>query len=192
MIFLYLNKSLIYFLALFSTLFVPILYLSLKDFFNNSIQTKSDITKRTNVPILALIGNNSDESNLIIKKSKSVLSESFRSLRTNIQYISSEKDKKIISVTSTKGGEGKTFCSMNLATILAISGKKTVLIGADLRKPKLHKDFNFDNKLGLSTVLINKTDLKSVTHKTEIDNLDLILSGPIPPNPAELLIALTC
>ena len=76
---------------------------------------------------------------MIIKKSKSVLSESFRSLRTNIQYIGSEKDKKIISVTSTKGGEGKTFCSMNLATILAISGKKTVLIGADLRKPKLHK-----------------------------------------------------
>ena len=108
-------------------------------------------------------------------------------MRTNIQYISSEKDKKIISVTSTKGGEGKTFCSMNLATVLSISGKKTVLIGADLRKPKLHKDFNFDNKLGLSTVLINKTELDSVIQKTEIDNLDLILSGPIPPNPAELL-----
>lgn len=181
------NKNLIYFISIFLSFFSPITFLFIKNFFNNSIQSKSDITSRTDVPILALIGNSINSSNISLENSRSLLSESFRSLRTNIQYLSSEKKKKIISVTSTKGGEGKTFCSVNLATILAISGKKIILIGADLRKPKLHKDFSIKNNVGLSNLLIDKIELDKAIYKTEVKNLDLILSGPIPPNPSELL-----
>lgn len=181
------NKNLIYFISIFLSFVSPITFLFIKNFFNNSIQSKSDITKRTDVPILALIGNSINSSNISLENSRSLLSESFRSLRTNIQYLSSEKKKKIISVTSTKGGEGKTFCSVNLATILAISGKKIILIGADLRKPKLHKDFSIKNNMGLSNLLIDKIELDKAIYNTEVKNLDLILSGPIPPNPSELL-----
>lgn len=181
------NKNLIYFISIFLSFVSPITFLFIKNFFNNSIQSKSDITNRTDVPILALIGNSINSSNISLENSRSLLSESFRSLRTNIQYLSSEKKKKIISVTSTKGGEGKTFCSVNLATILAISGKKIILIGADLRKPKLHKDFSIKNNIGLSNLLIDKIELDKAIYNTEVKNLDLILSGPIPPNPSELL-----
>jgi len=181
------NKNLIYFISIFLSFVSPITFLFIKNFFNNSIQSKSDITKRTDVPILSLIGNSINSSNISLENSRSLLSESFRSLRTNIQYLSSEKKKKIISVTSTKGGEGKTFCSVNLATILAISGKKIILIGADLRKPKLHKDFSIKNNIGLSNLLIDKIELDKAIYNTEVKNLDLILSGPIPPNPSELL-----
>ena len=181
------NRNLIYFVSIFLSFFSPITFLFIKNFFNNSIQSKSDITSRTDVPILALIGNSINSSKISLENSRSLLSESFRSLRTNIQYLSSEKKNKIISVTSTKGGEGKTFCSINLATILAISGKKIILIGADLRKPKLHKDFSIKNNEGLSNLLIDKIELNKAIYKTEVKNLDLILSGPIPPNPSELL-----
>ena len=127
------------------------------------------------------------KSLIVPKNSKSVISESFRSIRTNIQYLAVDKEKKVITVSSSVGGEGKTFCSMNLASIFALSGHKTILIGADLRKPKLELEFKSENKSGLSNYLINKSTLKEVTNKTEIEHLDIIFSGPTPPNPAELL-----
>ena len=95
--------------------------------------------------------------------------------------------KKTITVTSSVGGEGKTFTAMNLAGIFASSGNKTILIGGDLRKPRLHKDFNINETKGLSSYLIKKSSLKEVIERTEIENLDVIGSGPTPPNPAELL-----
>ena len=119
---------------------------------------------------------------MFLKNSKSVISESFRSIRTNIQYLAVDKTKKVITVTSSIGGEGKNFCSMNLASIFALSGHKTVLIGADLRKPKLELEFKSENKSGLSNYLINKATLAEVTNKTEVDHLDIIFSGPTPPN----------
>ncbi|MAR21749.1 MAG: gliding motility protein, partial [Flavobacteriales bacterium] len=127
-------------------------------------------------------------TSLVVPNStKSIITESFRSLRTNIQYIAADKTKKIISVTSSIGGEGKTFVTMNLASIFALSNHKTVLIGGDLRKPKLHNSFKVDKNQGLSNYLINKSNLENIINKTNIKTLDVIASGPIPPNPAELL-----
>ena len=124
---------------------------------------------------------------MVLNSPKSVMSESFRAIRTNIQYLAAEKEKKIIAVSSSVGGEGKTFCTMNLATVFALSGNKTILIGADLRKPKIHEDFSIDERTGLSNYLINKCSIKQIIQKSEIDNMDIITSGPTPPNPAELL-----
>ena len=182
------KSSVTYFFCLLLALFIPIIFISLKEFFNNTIRSKKDLQMHSNIPILGLIGHSEKLTSLIVpKNSKSVISESFRSIRTNIQYLAVDKTKKVITVTSSIGGEGKTFCSMNLASIFALSGHKTVLIGADLRKPKLELEFKSENKSGLSNYLINKSTLSEITNKTEVEHLDIIFSGPTPPNPAELL-----
>jgi capsular exopolysaccharide synthesis family protein len=98
-----------------------------------------------------------------------------------------EEGQKVITVTSTISGEGKTFCSTNLAAIFAMAGKKTLLIGLDLRRPKIHKVFNIDKSHGISTFLIGRSNFEDIIHETNIDNLFISPAGPIPPNPAELI-----
>jgi capsular exopolysaccharide synthesis family protein len=93
----------------------------------------------------------------------------------------------IFVVTSSDTGEGKSFISQNLACVYALFGKKTLLIGFDLRRPKLYQDFNLSNQKGISTALINQSSLSEIIQKTSIDNLDFISAGPIPPNPLELI-----
>ena len=182
------KKTLTYFLMLIIAFFVPISIISIKRFFSDTINTKSDIKNNSSVPIIGLIGHSDKSTSLVVPNStKSIITESFRSLRTNIQYIAADKAKKIISVTSSIGGEGKTFVTMNLASIFALSNHKTILIGGDLRKPKLHNSFKVNKNQGLSNYLINKSNLEDIINKTNIKTLDVIASGPIPPNPAELL-----
>ena len=182
------RKSLAYFIALIFGILIPIIIISLRDFFSDTIKSKSDLLNSTNIPILGLVGHSDNATSLVVSNtSKSIIAESFRALRTNIQYLAANKEKKVITVTSSIGGEGKTFTTMNLAAIFALSGHKTILIGGDLRKPKLHEDFKVDTSKGLSSYLINKSELAEVIDKTEIDTLDVIASGPTPPNPAELL-----
>tara|TARA_B100001564_G_scaffold60182_1_gene46772 strand:- start:3982 stop:6372 length:2391 start_codon:yes stop_codon:yes gene_type:complete len=182
------RKTLTYFIMLIIAFFVPISIISIRRFFNDTINKKSDIKNSSNVPIIGLIGHSDKSTSLVVPNStKSIITESFRSLRTNIQYIAANKTKKIISVTSSIGGEGKTFVTMNLASIFALSNHKTILIGGDLRKPKLHNSFKLDKNQGLSNYLINKSNLEDIITKTNIKTLDVIASGPIPPNPAELL-----
>ena len=182
------RKNLAYFIALIFGILIPITVISLRDFFSDTIKSKSDLLESTNIPILGLVGHSDNATSLVVSNSsKSIIAESFRALRTNIQYLAADKEKKVITVTSSVGGEGKTFTTMNLAAIFALSGRKTILIGGDLRKPKLHEDFKVDTSKGLSSYLINKSELAEVIEKTEIDTLDVIASGPTPPNPAELL-----
>ena len=182
------RKSLTYLIALLFGVLLPIIFIFIRDFFSNTIKSKFDLLNCTNIPILGLIGHSDHPGNLVVSNSsKSIIAESFRSLRTNIQYLAANKEKKVITVTSSVGGEGKTFTTMNLAAIFALSGHKTILIGGDLRKPKLHEDFKVDTSKGLSSYLINKSELNEVIEKTEIDSLNVIASGPTPPNPAELL-----
>ena len=91
-------------------------------------------------------------------------------------------------ITSSISGEGKTFCSINIATVFALSEKKTVIVGMDLRKPKLAQEFNLVNETGVVNYLIKQKELKDIVHTTPIPFLDVILSGPVPPNPSELII----
>ena len=182
------RKKVSYLIGLIFGFFIPVITISIRDFFNENINSKSDLDKLTNIPVLGVIGNSEKGGNLIVSESpKSIISESFRSLRTNLQYLASEKSSKVITVTSSVGSEGKTFCSSNLALIFSSAGYKTVLIGADLRKPKTHEDFKLDNQKGLSSYLIKKSKIEDIINQTQFENLSLITSGPIPPNPAELL-----
>lgn len=93
-----------------------------------------------------------------------------------------------MSVTSTISGEGKTFVAINLSGVIALSGVKVVIIDLDMRKPKIHRAFDVDNEVGMSTILIGKNTVEQCIHKTSIDSLDFISAGPTPPNPSELIL----
>jgi len=175
-------------LGLMLGIFLPLGLLILMDLLNNKISSRSDIEQRTSVPIISSIGHSSEGGDIpVFENPKSALSESFRGLRTNLQYLLRENGQKVITITSTVSGEGKTFSSVNLAAIYAMAGKKTLLMGLDLRKPKVHKVFNVDNSIGISNFLVHQVDFNGIIRDTKIQNLYIAPAGPIPPNPAELL-----
>lgn len=123
-----------------------------------------------------------------LRNLKSVVSEAYRTLRTNIQFSSIDKPIKSIVITSSILGEGKSTTSINIAVTMAQSGKKVLLVGCDLRKPSLHRAFIMSNSKGLTNILVGNEDYKDIVYKAKgVEGLDVIGSGPIPPNPAELL-----
>ncbi len=123
---------------------------------------------------------------IVEEKPKSVASENYRVLRTNIQYSSFDKEIKSIVITSSVPGEGKSTTAGNLALSFAQTSQKTIIIDCDLRKPTLHKKFNVSNQYGLSDVLVGNTSLENALSKYN-DYLDVLTSGKIPPNPSEML-----
>jgi succinoglycan biosynthesis transport protein ExoP len=181
-----------YVLALFFGLLLPLLVIVIIFFINNTIHNPEDISKLTSIPLIGIVGINTDNTNLaVFEKPKSALSESFRAIRSSLQFLykkSNVAGAKTLMITSSVSGEGKTFCSINIATVFALSEKKTVIVGLDLRKPKLFKEFNLTNTLGVVNYLIKQKSLDEIVNTTSIPFLDVILSGPIPPNPSELIM----
>lgn len=118
---------------------------------------------------------------------KSPVAEAYRTIRTNLQFLNLDQDKKSILVTSAAPGEGKSTTTANLGVSMAMGGVKTLLVDADLRKPTLHKLFNLPNTAGLSSVLADQAPLAKGIHPTQIPSLHVLTAGPIPPNPAEML-----
>lgn len=181
-----------YIIALLLGFLVPLLIIILIFAFNNSIQNSDDLTRLTSVPLIGVVGVNKSKSYLaVFEKPKSVLSESFRAIRSSLQFLYKRQNlqgSKTLMITSTISGEGKTFCSINIATVFALSEKKTVIVGLDLRKPKIFDDFKLTNQVGVVNYLIGQKTLDEVTNKTQIPFLDVITSGPVPPNPSELIM----
>ncbi|ALC89188.1 capsular biosynthesis protein [Bacillus sp. FJAT-18017] len=118
---------------------------------------------------------------------KSPISEQYRTLRTNIQFSSVDEEIKKIMVTSSGPGEGKSTTTANLAVVFAQQGKSVLLIDADLRKPTVHYSFNLTNTIGLTNVLSHQVNLEEAINETDVKGLYVVSSGPIPPNPSELL-----
>lgn len=174
-------------------LIITLIILAIKYLFHDKILTLADISKYSNAPFLGIVMKYKDNipvSQLIVnKKPKSMMAETFRSIRSNLDFISNEPGSKLIAVTSTISGEGKTFVSINLAGILAFTGKRVIIIDADMRKPKIHIGFNSTNEKGLSTLLIGKDTLEECTRASDQENLYFVTAGPIPPNPSELLLS---
>lgn len=160
---------------------------------NPFIYDKEFIESLTNTPIIGLIrhypGKISETSGqlLSIVQPKSLFAESVRSVRTNLSFIASEKASKVICITSEISGEGKSFVSVNLAASLSLIDKKVILIAADLRKSKIHKNFGLPNKQGLSSYLTGQSNLEDIIHPSEQENMDILVAGPVPPNPSELM-----
>ena len=187
------KTSVNYVLALFLGFLVPLLFVFAIFFINDSIQNPDDISKLTQIPLIGVVGLNKDNISLaVFHKPKSALSEAFRTIRSSLQFLYKKQQvsgSKTLMITSSISGEGKTFCSINIATVFALSEKKTVIIGLDLRKPRLAAEFNLTTQLGVVNYLIKQNRLSEITNSTQIPNLDVILSGPIPPNPSELILS---
>lgn len=162
-------------------------------FLNPYIYDKETVEGLTNTPIIGVIRRFPDfidkdsRQALSLSQPKSVFAESVRSVRTNLSFLASHKQSKTICVTSEVSGEGKSFVTINLASTLALIDKKVILIAADLRKSKLHKAFGSDNKKGLSSVLAGHETIESVIMFDQMHGIDFMPSGPVPPNPSELL-----
>lgn len=186
------KTSVNYVLAAFLGFGIPLLFIFAIFFINNSIQNAEDVSKQTQIPLIGVVGVYKENGELAVyDRPKSALSESFRAIRSSLQFLYKKQHVeggKTLMITSSISGEGKTFCSINIATVFALSEKKTVIVGLDLRKPKLAQEFNLSNEAGVVNYLIKQKSLKEIINTTEIPFLDVILSGPIPPNPSELII----
>jgi capsular exopolysaccharide synthesis family protein len=186
------KTSVNYVLAFFMGLIIPLILVFFIFFISNSVQNIEDISAQTQLPLIGIVGVKHSESNLsVFERPKSALSESFRAIRSSLQFLYKKQSvdgAKTLMLTSSVSGEGKTFCSLNIATVFALSEKKTIILGLDLRKPKIFDDFNIQNELGAVNYLIGERKLEDVIQKTHIPYLDVITSGPIPPNPSELIL----
>lgn len=169
-------------------LLIPIGILLLFEFFRNQIQDINEIARNTRIPIVGIVSHVSYKEDLkIFENSRTPIAESFRILRTNLKYLLADEKNKILTVTSSISGEGKSFSSLNLAAIYAFSGRKTLLVGLDIRKPKVHEYFGINNKVGISTYLANRAKFGEVIFESPHENFYICPSGPVPPNPVELI-----
>lgn len=184
-------KEQTYGIALFIAIIIPVGFVYFKFALNDKVQNKSYLESKTIIPLLGIVGLSADTEQTNIRNNpKSHIAEAFRSIRTNLRFFSDVHAKsQVYLVTSSVGSEGKSFCAVNLASIIALSGKKTIMLGFDLRKPKSPEQFSVSNDTGISTYLIGSASEKEIIQSSGAGNLDFILSGPKPPNPAELIMS---
>jgi capsular exopolysaccharide synthesis family protein len=182
------NKKINYLIAFFLGLAMPFGYLMTRSALNNKVETQDDIERLTEVPVLGkILHNKYKTSNVMFEFPKSNIAESYRALRTNLDFYVRGGQKKVIMVTSSMEGEGKSFIALNIAMSYAQLGRRTILIDFDMRKRKILFDEKVESKDGLSSYLINSANLGDIIIKSPHNNLDYILSGVIPPNPTELM-----
>ncbi|WEK36544.1 MAG: polysaccharide biosynthesis tyrosine autokinase [Candidatus Pseudobacter hemicellulosilyticus] len=184
-------SSRIYAIAALAGLFIPLVVIYIILLMNDKVITKSDITKATDLPILGEIGHNySDRTLLFPEKSRTVVAEQTRILRSNLRFVLGESfDRFILLVTSSFSGEGKSFITTNLAAAMALSGKRTVILEFDLRKPKVIAGLGLQKGHGLTNYLVGGAKLEQLPQPVpNVPNLFAISCGPVPPNPAEILL----
>lgn len=165
----------------------PIAFIVLRDMLNDRLEGLEDLKKNSNIPVLGAIARAKKSKRVLPGQPKTMLAESFRTARINLKYLNPGAHRRLIGVTSSTSGEGKTFCAINLATVFAMGGKRTVVIDTDMRKPKVAQTLDLPNEKGLSNYLVGEASMDEVLVSSDIDGLDVIPSGPIPPNPLDLL-----
>jgi tyrosine-protein kinase Etk/Wzc len=181
----------IFFIALFLSLLLPTLGIYLKEILNNKVKGKHDITKVSEIPILGEITHSDEKSNdLFGLSNRGIVSEQFRSLRSNLSYFIGKIKNPVVMITSSFSGEGKSFCSVRLATVYAMAGKKTALLEFDIRKPQLTKNLGMSRTSGgISKYVADGVNIEKLpVPVSEVPNLYLISCGPIPPTPSEMLL----
>jgi capsular exopolysaccharide synthesis family protein len=173
-------------------LFVALIIGVIRLLFFERIENLRELRSIAKIPVIGSVPNHpgAESDPLVVDIApKSNVAEAFRSLRTNIQYLLPGDNSKIILVTSLHPGEGKTFTSANLAAIFAKANKRVLLFDFDMHKPKVHKNFGVENISGVSTLLIGKAELADCIIPTQIENLDIVTAGPVPPNASELVLS---
>jgi capsular exopolysaccharide synthesis family protein len=168
--------------------FFPLFFLSINNYFRDLIKDHHALNKNLRIPILGDVASTKGWNWDFDQFKNSFVAESFRTIRSGLFFIKSEKSCKNILVTSAVSGEGKSFISLNLAISMALSGKKTCWVGLDLRKPYLLDQVFYVPKLGLSNYLVENATLDQIVNPSKFENLSFVSSGPVPPNPSELLL----
>jgi tyrosine-protein kinase Etk/Wzc len=186
------NRKMIIGVAVFLGLMLSIGIIILRYLLHDEVNTQDDLQQL--LPDLAILGsvpklkNPGQYSTLVVAENpKSRMAEAFRTIRANLNFM--KQDARLYAVSSSISGEGKTFVCINLAAILAMTGKRVVLLDLDLRKPKVHHGFGVNNENGMSKILVGQCDIPTCLKKSSLDNLYFITAGPIPPNPSELILS---
>jgi len=184
------NRRAYYLIAIVAGLGLPGVYVLLSEYLNDRIRSRSEVEQLTDTPILGEVGHAEGEGALVVTKtSRKFLAEQFRIIRSNLQYILPKVPKPVIMVTSSFSGEGKSFISTNLGAVLALSGKKTVILEFDIRKPKILKGLGMEERMGLTNYIVSNMEVDEIVHPIKnVDNLYVVACGPVPPNPSEMLL----
>lgn len=173
--------------ALILAFLIPAVFLFLLVFFNNRIMAQEDIESITQLPVIgSLIRNTDKPGGRALLNANTYFTEGLRTIKIKLN-LDPLKGEQVIAVTSSVIREGKTFLAINLAAVYALAGKKTLLLGFDLQRPDIAGTFNLENNEGITNYLINEMPVNQVIQKTFTKNLDILLSGPVPPNPDELI-----
>lgn len=186
------RTNVVYLIGILLGLIVPSSIIIIGDMLKTTIATKEDITNFTTVPVIGEISHNSENDNLVVaNQGRSAISEQFRALRTNLSFYLKNVDEKIILLTSSMSGEGKSFTAINLGNILALAGKKVLLMELDLRKPGLSAKLGVNNDIGFSNYTIDSNvKIQDIVKPLAANkNMFIISSGPLPPNPAETIMS---
>ena len=187
-------RIIIYGLGLLAGILLSSLTVGVRYLLHNKITSQTELEHLTNAAFLGIVPhykNGYEDGQLVVSaKPRSAISESLRTIRTNMEFVSIASEKKVISITSTTSGEGKTFLAINLGGIMAFSKNRVTLVDLDMRKPRINYAFKNENtSKGVSSTLIGKHNIDDCIYDTEIENLKYIPSGPVPPNPSELLLS---
>ena len=171
-------------------LIIPVSVIAINEVMNDKVKNRMDIEKVTATPILGEIGHSDDVKALVVtQNSRRFITEQFRIVRTNLQYILGRNERPVILVTSSFSGEGKSFISTNMGAVMALAGKSTVVMEFDIRKPKIVAGLDLKRKMGITNYIIGAASFEDLLVKVEeLENFYVIPCGPIPPNPAELLL----
>jgi capsular exopolysaccharide synthesis family protein len=185
------DRKKLYTFYLLMGLVLPLGFVAVLEVLKDKVSSRTEVERRTSAPILGEIGHSEDtKTSLVVRQnSRSIVAEQFRIVRANLRYVSSVRENMTILVTSSFSGEGKSFISTNMGAVMALSGKKTVIMEFDIRKPKIISGLDLKRKMGISNYIIGKASFNDLLVKVEgVDNLYVIPCGPIPPNPAEILL----
>ena len=184
------NRKTIQIMAILLGLALPALFIFAGEVLNDKVSTRFDVEKLTEAPILGEIGHSYSDTTLVVSKTtRSMVAEQFRIIRSNLQYILHKKEKAIILVTSSFSGEGKSYISTNMGAVMALAGKKTIILEFDIRKPKIISGLGIPKGPGITNFLVGKANLPDLIKPVpDHENLFVLGCGPIPPNPSELLL----
>ncbi|RYY61533.1 MAG: polysaccharide biosynthesis tyrosine autokinase [Chitinophagaceae bacterium] len=184
------NRTTVQIIALLIGLGLPAMFIFIKELLNDKVSSRNDIERITGAPVVGEVGHSfSDEVLVVTRTSRSMVAEQFRIIRSNLQYIIGKVEKPVIMATSSFSGEGKSFVSTNMGAAMAVTGKKTVILEFDIRKPKVLAGLKMTRSAGISNFLVGKEKLENlIVPVTGVENLYVLPCGPIPPNPAELLL----
>jgi tyrosine-protein kinase Etk/Wzc len=182
------KTMIIYLFAISAGLGIPFVVILVLQALNYTIKDEDDLAQITDLPITGYIPHAEVGTHTaVLQEPSSGLAESFRSLRSRMQFFTRDIKSPVILITSSMAAEGKTFTAINLASVYSLMNKKTLLVGFDLRRPQICNEVGISNDKGISSWLIGGDKLENLIKKTKFNNLDLLPSGEIPPNPAELI-----